>query len=106
MRLREQGYRPWAYGNSFIEGVFLYRRNGERRFVVLQGNHRLAILAHLGARSVQVRSAPGHLASVRERDLERWPLVLSGLCDRGSAQRIFDLYFTEDGAHVLRRRSA
>lgn len=101
--LRQSGYKPWSYGNGFIQGVFLYSLNGERRFIVLQGNHRLAILAHLGAQRVWVRSCPGNVISVREADLDRWPLVIDGSCDRETARKIFALYFEETGTHILSR---
>jgi len=102
-QLWQTGYRPWSHGNGFIQGVFLYRLSGQRRFIVLQGNHRLAILAHLGVEKVQVRSCPGHVTSVREADLERWPLVVEGSCDRGTARDILNLYFNNNGNHILRR---
>lgn len=98
-----EGYRPWRYGHSFVGGTFLLARDGTRRFVVLQGNHRLAVLAHLGCERIDVRDAPACLPSVREEDIERWALVKAGACTAPLARRVFRLFFDADGRHVARR---
>lgn len=102
-RMKRQGYRPWDFGNTFIAGTFLVSAEGERRFVVLQGNHRLAVLSHLGIRRIAVRNARGYLAEVHERDVEHWPLVHAGTCDAAAARSIFRLFFEKDGRHIERR---
>ena len=94
------GYRPWDFSNTFIGGTILARRNGERRFVVLQGNHRLAILAHLGVTEIPVRDVRGYVPVIREVDAARWPLVADGTCRLDAALRIFNLYFESNGAHI------
>jgi hypothetical protein len=101
-QLKQSGYQPWRYGNTFIGGTLLRTRDGERRFVVLQGNHRLAVFAHLGMRRIAVRDVPGYLAEVREDDVDRWPLVAQGACPPETARQVFRLYFAENGRHVLR----
>ncbi|NJM33049.1 MAG: hypothetical protein HC848_09665 [Limnobacter sp.] len=45
--IRKNGYQPTCFPHSYIGGTWLEAKNGQRRFVVMQGNHRLAILAHL-----------------------------------------------------------
>ena len=45
--LNHNGYKPYHFPNSFISGTWLIAENGEKRFVVMQGNHRMAALAHL-----------------------------------------------------------
>lgn len=101
-QLRESGYRPWSFGHSFIGGTMLVANDGSRRFVVLQGNHRLAILAHLGYERIAVRDVPGFLSSVRENEVERWPLVADGKCSSELALAIFKMFFSQNGEHVLR----
>ena len=98
--LKVTGYRPWKYGHTFVGGTFLYNLKGERRFVVLQGNHRFAILAHLGMKNIHVRDCPGYLKSVRESELERWPLVVNKLCSPETARNIFRLFFQQSGSNV------
>ena len=102
-QMRRNGYTPWRYGCSFINGSFLVDRAGETRFVVMQGNHRLAALAALGVRRVRVRTEPQLLLTqVDEREVDQWPLVRSGKCSRWAALAIFRLYFEENGEHVRR----
>jgi hypothetical protein len=101
--MRETGYRPWGFGHTFIGGTVLQRANGERRFVVLQGNHRLAVLAHLGVDPIRVRDVPGYLRVVREQDAGKWPLVADGTCRLASALRIFHFYFESTGHHIAAR---
>jgi hypothetical protein len=100
-QLKKSGYKPWRYGHTFIGGTFMHDANGERRFVILQGNHRAAILAHLGWKQIAVRDVPGYLARLRENEAESWPLVGRGACTPDLARRIFRLFFTENGRHML-----
>jgi hypothetical protein len=104
--MKRTGYQPWRFANTFVGGTMLRASNGERRFVVLQGNHRFAILAHMRVPAIPVRDVPGYLSSVRERDVQQWPKVRDGTCSEASALAIFRLFFTETGAHVLRRVQA
>jgi len=100
--MRETGYRPTTYPHSHIGGTWLINYSGERRFVVLQGNHRMAILAHLGEQQIAVRTLRGYLPAVREHEADRWPLVISGKCSREHALAVFRLFFRESGQHVGR----
>jgi len=106
-QVKENSYKPWRYGHGFIGGTFMIDRNGRRRFVVMQGNHRMAVLASLGVRQVKVRTYPGFLLTeVREGDVHRWPLVRDGRCTPDAALAIFRMYFEENGEHVRRWVSA
>jgi hypothetical protein len=101
-QLKSVGYRPYRYPNSFIGGTWLEAIDGRRRFVVLQGNHRLAILAHLGVQQIAVRSLRGWVSAVREADMNDWMLVRSGQCSIAHAKSIFRLFFNLDGSHLSR----
>jgi len=101
--LKTQGYRPWRRGNTFIGGVFLERDDGARRFVVLQGNHRTAVLAHLGHRTMTARYLNDHFRCIREKDLDRWYYVRSGQCSPADARAYFHAYFQADGRERARR---
>jgi hypothetical protein len=94
------GYTPLKFPNSFITGTWLEALNGERRFVVMQGNHRMAVLAHMGTPQVAVRTSRASLSRVRECELESWPLVVSGRCSINHARKIFHLFFKQNGWHV------
>jgi hypothetical protein len=102
-QMKKNGYRPTTFPNSFIGGTWLIRTDGQRRFVVLQGNHRMAVLAHLGYREIAVRAMSGFLATVLEKDIKEWPLVQRGLCNEHQAVAIFHLFFEESGFHIADR---
>ena len=106
MGMRIHGYQPTRFPNSYIGGTWLEAKDGRRRFVVMQGNHRMAVLAHLKAGNVEVRTIPQALSYVRELDIEQWPLVASRRCSAANASRIFNLFFSESGWHVARLVSA
>ncbi len=98
--MRVSGYQPTKFPNSFISGTWLEAVNGDRRFVVMQGNHRMAVLAHLQTKHVAVRTSSASLPFVRECDLENWPLVASGQCSVAHARQVFNLFFKKNGWHV------
>lgn len=98
--MRLHGYRPMHFPNSYIGGTWLEAVDGRRRFVVMQGNHRMAILAHLRSPRIEVRTIPQALARIREADIARWPLVAAGRCSIDHAQRVFQMFFSESGWHV------
>ena len=95
--LRTRGYRPWGYGNRFVGVTVLERRNGEKKFVVLQGNHRTAIMSHLGFKTILARYQPLAFNVIRERDVSEWYYVRNGECSEEDALYYFSLFFKSDG---------
>ncbi len=95
--LKRSGYAPWRPFNSFIEGCFLERSNGDRMFVVMHGKHRAAVLRFLGFESVVVRCTPDSVRVIRERDVHNWYYVKSGECSREDALAYFRAYFELSG---------
>jgi hypothetical protein len=98
-QIRRTGYRPWRYG--FIGGVLLRRANGEERFVVLEGNHRLAVLARLGAKRVWVSFLEGFYHVLSESDVDQWYFVRTGACTVADALAYFNAFFELDGRERL-----
>lgn len=98
--IKQEGYKPWNFKNGFIGGTMLIKENGDRRFIVLQGNHRLAILSYLGHETIQVREVPRYLKKIKQSDISKIPAQLIDICDAVSAKKIFNLYFEEDGKHI------
>ncbi|MHC4677071.1 MAG: hypothetical protein ACYTEK_00075 [Planctomycetota bacterium] len=95
--MKRYGYRPWHFRNAFIGGVFLERTNGQRKFVILQGNHRTAILAHLGQEKILTRYLKGHYRCIREQDINEWFYVKSGECSIEDAVAYISSFFKLDG---------
>ena len=72
-------------------------------FIVLQGNHRVSCLAHLGVQSFAVRPLRSHYWTIADRDVRKWPLVASGQCDVASAAEIFNAFLSDRGRLVYDR---
>lgn len=95
--IRMRGYRPALFRNAFIGGVFLEKADGQRKFVVLQGNHRTAILAHLGFETMKTRYLNGYYKCISEKDMADWFHVKSGACSEQDAKAYFDSFFVLNG---------
>ncbi|MAM71947.1 MAG: hypothetical protein CMP91_12475 [Gammaproteobacteria bacterium] len=101
-RIKQYGYRPNLYPNSYISGIWLLANDGSKRFIVTQGNHRMAVLSHMGINKLPVRVKPGKSSMVYEKDIPKLPKVKSGLCSQEHAQKIFDYFFENDGHNLAR----
>lgn len=97
------GYNPWKSPNSFIGGSFLKRRNGEYRFVVLQGNHRVSVMSYLGIKTFIARDLPGHYSHISEGNIDEWYYVRNGMCSREDAKKYFDAFFILNGIERAQR---
>lgn len=96
-KIKNEGYHPWKNYNRHIGGTFLINNQGKFFFVVLQGNHRLAILSHLNrTQKISVRNVKGYKFKIYEKNLPNWSLVKSKKCSINSAKNVFDLFFTSD----------
>jgi hypothetical protein len=100
MNMKKTGYKPWRTNNGFIGGSFLLKNNGQKRFVVLQGNHRMAVLSFLDKKRLSVRTIKGYLPVVKESEVKEWPFVKNGLFTEDEALKIFNLFFIEKGYHI------
>jgi|JI10StandDraft_1071094.scaffolds.fasta_scaffold477114_2 hypothetical protein len=98
--LRQTGYQPDVYPNAYIGGTWLVAVDGQRRFVVMQGNHRMAVLAHMGLTHIAVRNVRQARAAVYETELLRWEHVRSGQCSVEHARRVFQYFFQHTGWQV------
>ncbi len=84
---------------GFPRVTVLERPDGEQRALIVDGHHRLAVLAHLGVRTVTVEIE----ATVTMDRAEGWDHVRAGRCSVAEAQRFFDAFFTLDGSERLAR---
>ena len=91
--LKKYGYRPNEYPHSHIQGVWLTSVNGRQKFVVLQGNHRMAALSFLGYTGIDVRTDLFVVGEIRESEVLTWPLVQAGLINEDEALTIFKRFF-------------
>ncbi len=81
-----------------IEACTLIAADGARRYLIIDGNHRISALVAAGEKNVTVRATS--LVSVREAALADWPRVRDGTYSPEDARRVFRAYFT--GNHQTR----
>lgn len=93
--ISSNGYRPEQY--DYIRVWDLGRRSSidkQRRYIVLDGNHRLASLHALGESEVMVKVIPS-TASLLGMPIF-WPGVVRGIYSQDDAKRVHARYFLEE----------
>ncbi|PSL48403.1 hypothetical protein B0H94_1043 [Salsuginibacillus halophilus] len=96
LRLIEQaGYEPEAFPDGYVEGYLLVNDDDSYRFVVAEGQHRMAALAVKNYKEVRVKFSPSDYRPniIRRQDVKKWPLVQSGMYSRKAALKVFDRFF-------------
>lgn len=92
--IQRDGFRPERAGRP-VQGCELAAENGDRRYLLLDGNHRVSALVALGEHSVSLRCV--RFFPVRESTRLHWPRVQDGSYAPEDARRVFRAYF--DGNH-------
>ena len=96
--IRRLGYdRNYGPGGD-IGAKFLFDENGEWRWLISPGNHRIAIVSALGYNEIPVMAK----SVVFRRDVDVWPNVLSGLYSRSGALKYFDNLFEGKVSRAMR----
>lgn len=94
--IRNEGYRPKEVSGGYSAGTFLVNKSLNYRFIILQGNHRAPILAHLGLKFISVTLHPFFIKPlILESNASSWPAVKDGKCTVEDALKVFDLYFRD-----------
>ena len=99
--IKKNGYTPMIYPHSFIGGTWLESCAGDKIFVVMQGNHRMAVLSYMNYKSIEVRTINNAKQIIREKDLKNWPLVRQNRCKEENARKIFNYFFENNGQHIV-----
>lgn len=84
----KSGYLPKKFGYITLQPL---KMGNEFRYIVLDGNHRLASLHALGISEVEAIVKPIKLCSLSR--IKLWPGVVSGRFTLSDAERIFLRYF-------------
>jgi len=100
--IKRFGYRPWFPFNSFIQGVLLVKCNGEKRFVVTHGKHRVGVLSYLGYSNFEVQFDPNMFKIICEDQISSWYYVKNGECSQEDASAYFNSYFSLNGLEQAR----
>ena len=87
------GYQPETY-NCFINLLPFIKKNGERRYLVLDGNHRISALSALGVKTcIATIQRP-----ILSENVSSWPGVVSGFFSPCDALLLFNAYFNRAAA--------
>ncbi|NLJ57131.1 MAG: hypothetical protein GX334_08840, partial [Firmicutes bacterium] len=94
--LKQQGYHPELFSDGYISG-YLLLKGSDYRFVVSEGQHRIACLAALGYEKIRCRftQKPEYPRTVVFRDVKKWPQVANGVYSRNLALKVFERFFAE-----------
>ncbi len=92
--IEKHGFRtghPRQSGGQITFRLFLHD-NGDFRMVIMSGNHRTAVLVHLGWELIPAHQYAGY-HPVRLSDLNHWPGVVDGRFTEEAARAMFEAFF-------------
>ncbi len=94
--LEMQGYHPELFSDGYITGYLLVKGD-DYRFVVTEGQHRVACLAALGYERIKVRFSQKqeYPRIVDFTEVKKWPQVINGAYSQNLALKIFERFFAE-----------
>ncbi len=90
------GYLPEIFPDGYIQG-YLLKDGEDYRFIVTEGQHRMAAIGLLGEKTIKVRFDLNWLPIIDRAKLKKWPQVISGLYSDTVAEKVFRYYFEENG---------
>ena len=97
--IESHGFNPYRYPNSDINGTVLVPADNSRRVcVVMQGNHRVSVLSHLGFKALAIKPGVTCLDYVYEAEVDAWPLVKEGIICSDIAVKIFRFIQNKEGS--------
>lgn len=99
-KLKIEGYQPSKFPNSFIIGTWLIKSSKNSVFMILGGNHRMAVLCYLGLKKIKVRTHNSLIRKVKVKQINSWSLVKNNKCSKTHAKKVFDIFFDNNGKHL------
>ena len=75
-----------------IDSILISADGSKRVCVVMQGNHRVAVMSFLGFKSIAIKPGVTCLGFVHESEVESWPLVKAGVVSVNCALEIFNFF--------------
>ncbi len=94
--LKEQGYHPELFADGYISGYLLVKGD-DYRFVVTEGQHRIACLAALGYEKIRCRfsNQPQYPHLVLWEEMKKWPQVANKAYSLNLALKVFERFFAK-----------
>ena len=103
--IERHGYDPDGFPRGLITGILL-KHDGQKRFLVVHGQHRSAVLTAMGREEILVGIRGDGPSIIDSNDAENWPHVKSGLVSSEAAiaqlARYFNIGSTDDPAFRVR----
>lgn len=101
--VKEIGYLPELFADGFISG-YLLKNKHDYRFIVTEGQHRMAVLAALGYSKIRVRYNPAeeYPTVVELKHVKKWPQVRNNAYTKKEAELLFEHFFSLDGTERTR----
>ncbi len=94
--IQTHGFRSGHGHDGDIRGYFL-KTDDDYRFVIRQGLHRTAVLAAMNYEKIRVRFYLPYPRTVFLCNLDGWPQVRAGTMSAALAERVFAMFFEDDG---------
>lgn len=94
--IQRMGYHPEIFPDGHIQG-YLLKSGDDYRFIVSEGQHRMAVVGMLGYEIIKCRHNLHYPRVVDLKNAGQWPQVKSGLYSRELAERVFRYYFESSG---------
>jgi len=96
VKLTAEGYEPEVNYDGYLRGQVMLR-NGETKFLLAAGQHRIAALTALGYRHVIAKFHPGVAPVIDLARVAEWPQVANGNYTVEQATNIFNALFNATG---------
>ncbi|TMW72380.1 tetratricopeptide repeat protein [Alteribacter natronophilus] len=96
--IKEVGYIPEVFSDGYVTG-YLLKQKDDYRFVITEGQHRIAVMASLGYSKIKVRFSTSEKDPriVRRKLVESWSQVQNGVYSKLQAGALFDIFFKLNG---------
>ena len=101
-QIRSEGYKPFLYG-KLPEVYLLKDSNNDYRAIRWNGQHRLAVLSHLGFKKIHVIVSENAAGVVSEENIDNWYHVKNGVLTKDQAMHFFRAYFEQTGYERVKK---
>ncbi|MEX0772063.1 MAG: hypothetical protein WD038_02790 [Balneolales bacterium] len=89
--IKRNGFKPETF-SGYPSGYFLIDLKGEWVFLIREGMHRVAALAHLGYKSIPVQFKENYPRIINQSGCSEWPMLKKGYLSKSEVSDIFMHY--------------
>jgi len=106
-KIRIEGFQQFSRLDGILRVTPMVGESGETKFLVLEGQHRSAVLSALGITHAYYMTSAAYLGQLRRqkpidvREVKDWPMVKSGVTTESQAITYFNkVFYDELSVHV------